>query len=262
MAPFWVRILADASLGVAFVCTLIILYDMFVAGNRQQMPVMAWVWPVTALYWGPIGLWIYFTQGRKRIKRQSGDQRGQQQDSPGHENQDQAHPDQQHRRVNGGDTSNGRGPGQQKDPTWDQVAISVGHCGAGCTLGDIVGEWVVFWAGFTILGNTLGGDYVLDLVLAWGLGIIFQYFAIVPMRKLSPAEGIIAAVKADTLSILAFEVGLFGWMALAHYILFKPPTEPSSSVHWFMMQVGMVIGFFTSYPVNIWLIRKGFKEAM
>jgi len=32
--------------------------------------------------------------------------------------------------------------------------------------------------------------------------------------------------------------------------------------YWFMMQIGMVLGYFTSYPVNWWLIRKGVKEAM
>ncbi|SAL05779.1 hypothetical protein AWB81_07303 [Caballeronia arationis] len=29
-----------------------------------------------------------------------------------------------------------------------------------------------------------------------------------------------------------------------------------------MMQVAMVVGFFTTYPVNWWLIRKGIKEKM
>ncbi|MFC7482973.1 DUF4396 domain-containing protein [Luedemannella flava] len=28
------------------------------------------------------------------------------------------------------------------------------------------------------------------------------------------------------------------------------------------MQVGMMLGFVTAYPVNAWLIRKGIKEAM
>jgi Domain of unknown function (DUF4396) len=29
-----------------------------------------------------------------------------------------------------------------------------------------------------------------------------------------------------------------------------------------MMQIGMIIGFFTAWPVNTWLIRKGWKEKM
>ena len=29
-----------------------------------------------------------------------------------------------------------------------------------------------------------------------------------------------------------------------------------------MMQIGMVLGYFTSYPMNRLLIKKGWKEAM
>jgi hypothetical protein len=29
-----------------------------------------------------------------------------------------------------------------------------------------------------------------------------------------------------------------------------------------MMQIAMIIGWATSYPANVWLIRKGWKEKM
>ncbi len=29
-----------------------------------------------------------------------------------------------------------------------------------------------------------------------------------------------------------------------------------------MMQIAMLLGFATSYPVNWWLVRKGIKEKM
>ncbi len=70
------------------------------------------------------------------------------------------------------------------------------------------------------------------------------------------------AIKSDTLSVLSFEVGLFGWMALAHYVIWKPPLPIDSSSQWFMMQIGMVLGFVTSWPVNRWLLRHGIKEPM
>lgn len=35
-----------------------------------------------------------------------------------------------------------------------------------------------------------------------------------------------------------------------------------SPVYWFGMQIGMVLGFVTAWPVNVWLIRTGIKEAM
>jgi hypothetical protein len=33
-------------------------------------------------------------------------------------------------------------------------------------------------------------------------------------------------------------------------------------IFWFMMQIGMIVGFFTSYPINFLLIRAGWKEKM
>ncbi len=96
---------------------------------------------------------------------------------------------------------------------------------------------------------------IADYALAFGLGIVFQYFAIVPMRHLSPREGIVAALKADALSLTAFEIGLFGWMLLMRFVFFRESSlHPDATRYWFMMQVGMALGFATSYPTNWWLI--------
>jgi len=84
-----------------------------------------------------------------------------------------------------------------------------------------------------------------------------------PTRNLSPAKGLIAAIKSDTLAILTFEIGLFAWMALTYFIFFpKPHLMPTEPGYWFMMQIGMVLGFFTSYPLNWWLIKAGWKDGM
>lgn len=82
------------------------------------------------------------------------------------------------------------------------------------------------------------------------------------MRHLGLKDGVVTAIKADTLSLTAFEVGLFGWMALSSFVFFHHQLHPDSPVYWFMMQIGMVIGFATSYPMNWWLISKGIKEKM
>ncbi len=52
-----------------------------------------------------------------------------------------------------------------------------------------------------------------------------------------------------------------GWR-LSILLFFRPHLHPTDPVYWFMMQVGMVIGLVTSYPMSRWLIRKGSKEAM
>lgn len=143
------------------------------------------------------------------------------------------------------------------------VGLGVSHCGAGCTLGDVIGAWLVFLAGWTLLGLALPAEYIVDFTLAFLLGIAFQYFSIAPMRGLGVSDGVKAALKADTLSLIAFEVGLFGWMAVMQLVLFTDPhLTPDHAAYWFLMQIGMALGFLTAVPVNVWLVRRGIKEPM
>ena len=52
-------------------------------------------------------------------------------------------------------------------------------------------------------------------------------------------------------------------MALTFFVFFPHPhLRPTQAGYWFMMQIGMILGFFTSYPMNRWLIKAGWKEAM
>jgi hypothetical protein len=45
--------------------------------------------------------------------------------------------------------------------------------------------------------------------------------------------------------------------------MFPAPYLPTdSAAFWFMMQIGMLIGFAATYPVNWWLIRRGIKDIM
>jgi hypothetical protein len=104
---------------------------------------------------------------------------------------------------------------------------------------------------------------LMDFLLAWSFGIAFQYFTIVPMRGLSFGKGLLQAIRADTFSIVSFQAGLFAWMALTYFVIFPGPhLHPNEAVFWFMMQVGMMIGFFTSYPPNRVLLSKRWKEKM
>jgi hypothetical protein len=228
--PTWLTGLAWASLAIAAVCAVDVLVDIHVRRRRQTMPVMEAVWPVTALYLGPVASVAYRRWGRPASTRWL------------HEQGLDEPPDR---------------------PFWTKVAVGVSHCGAGCTLGDIAAEWIVFAVGATVAGLALVPEYIGDYVLALALGIGFQYFAIAPMRGLGIRKGIVQAAKADVLSLTAFEVGLFGWMALMAFVFFPAPhLRPDSPVYWLGMQIGMVLGFATAWPVNVWLIRRGIKEAM
>jgi hypothetical protein len=151
--------------------------------------------------------------------------------------------------------------GRTKPPLWRSALVGTAHCGAGCALGDMIGDQLVFRLHLTLFGQPLYATFAAAFVLAYGFGIVFQFFAIAPMRHLGVAEGLIAAVKADTASLLAFEVGMFAWMALVQDVL-APGLTPDHWRYWAMMQVAMLLGVLTALPVNAWLIKAGVKEAM
>jgi hypothetical protein len=51
-------------------------------------------------------------------------------------------------------------------------------------------------------------------------------------------------------------------MAIMQLVLFPAHLPTDSAAFRFLMQVGMLIGFATSYPMNWRLIRRGIKEVM
>ena len=215
------------SLLIAGLCVVIIGVDML-NGHRQKMWIMNYVWLLTPLYSGLVGLYAYYKLGRPM-----------------------SHP-----------------PGQQEQsekptkPFWQSVVVGALHCGSGCTLGDIVVETAVLFVPVSLFGRAIFGSWALDYLVAFLFGIAFQYFTIKPMKNLSPGEGLKAALKADTLSLTAWQVGMYGWMAIAVFVIFKHELKANDPVFWFMMQLAMLAGFLTAYPVNWWLIKTKVKEAM
>lgn len=221
--PHWLTVLSWVSIALGLATAAAIAFD--VRRHPQRMRIMSIVWPVTGLYFPIIGWWLYTALGRPMAI-----------DAP---------------------------PMGAKKPRWKSVFLSATHCGSGCVLGDIIGAPIVFAASFTIAGEPLFGEYVVEFAIAYLFGIAFQYLPIRAMRQVAPHEALLDAVKADTLSLIAFEVGMFAWMAFAAFVLFAAhPPQASSIVFWFMMQIGMVIGFATTYPANWLLVKWGIKAGM
>ena len=108
--------------------------------------------------------------------------------------------------------------------------------------------------------------WTLDFLLAFGFGIVFQYFAGVPMRHLSWRQRVLAAVKADSLSLAAWQIGMYCSMGFLQFAVFEwefGARAPVNSVEfWAAMQLAMTAGFIASYPMNWWLIRAGIREPM
>ncbi len=231
--PAWLHTLAIISLAIGAVCAITVALDE--ARRPQKMWIMNLVWPLTALFGSVLWTAGYYVWGRAKAGNQDDD---------------------------------------SKPPFPIMVAKGSSHCGAGCTLGDIVAEWAAFaipsiavWFGWhSIFAEKTFAVWIPDFLLAFGIGIAFQYFTIAPMRDLGVREGIVAAVKADIASISAWQIGMYGLMAAIQFgwyaHAFGGIAEVNAPEFWFAMQLSMLAGFCTSYPVNWLLIRAGLKEKM
>ncbi len=228
--PGWLTAIAVVSLLLGIGSAAWLLLD--VRRYPPKMGVMAVVWPVCGLFLGPALIWFY-------------------------------------RR-----TSRADGSSEQQPSMAVSVARGCLHCGAGCTIGDLIAEtWAYLYPAVLIpfgypgfFGKPMYATWILDFILAFGFGIAFQYFAIVPMRGLSFWPGVRAALKADSLSLLSWQIGMYGFMAIMVNLVYLPrfgfaPTA-ASPVFWFTMQFAMIAGFVTAFPMNWFLIRRGIKERM
>ncbi|GAB2587151.1 DUF4396 domain-containing protein [Dyella jejuensis] len=231
----WLHLISLGSLGLSCLCAVVIAEH--VSHHPQRMGVMNGVWPIAALFGSVFVLYGYFRHGVQDAREV---------------------------------------PDEARETAPFPIAVAKGtlHCGSGCMVGDVVAESLlllfpsvaVVFGWHWLFQDRMFATWVLDFLFAFAAGIFFQYFAIVPMRKLSPQEGVRAALKADSLSLAAWQVGMYAVMGFAQRDLFARvyggPLPASRIEFWLAMQVAMIGGFITAYPVNAWLIHAGIKEAM
>src|SRR5699024_10604824 len=225
----WLEVISVISIGIGIFQAIIITVDI-IRHPQKMMPIMNIVWPLTGLYFPIIGMWAYYRMGRDKGRSNHKDQ---------------------HQHDN-----------HHKKPFWQIAFVSTTHCSSGCSLGDVAGVPIVAFTGFTIGGVMLYGKFLVQFTLAYIFVIALQYYGMGMNTQENFKEGIKNAIKADTLDLISFEIGMFGWMALVHFVFFTQPPEPTTAVYWFMMQLAMMLGFCTSYPANWLLVIKGVKHAM
>ncbi|MGL4227873.1 MAG: DUF4396 domain-containing protein [Tannerellaceae bacterium] len=269
---------------ISSILCAIIVFLHIKNGHPQEMKIMEAVWPLTALWSGVIGLVAYFKLGNKPMDMSGMDMKGM--DMPemkmdhsmsmsmSHDMKGMdmsAHHDEMKmgdmKMDMSKDMKGMKMPGMDMKsmpakPFWEKVALSTLHCGAGCTLADLIGEWLVFFFPAIILGTGITGQWVLDYILALAIGIFFQYVAIQPMLHLSVGKGIMRALKIDFFSLSSWQVGMYGWMAIALFGIYHGDLPKTSWEFWFMMQLAMCAGFITAYPVNWILVKTGIKAGM
>lgn len=232
-------VLSIASLALAFLSALVLL--LYLRKHSQSMKIMNVVWPLTALWSGVLSLLAFFSYGKGK---------------------DQPMMDMKMDDM----------PGMKMDmsmdmpetPFWQKVSVSTFHCGAGCTLADIIGEGIGAKY-LTLLGlNGIAWNWTLDYLLALLIGVFFQYAAIRPMltTKMSTGKVLIKAFKVDFLSLTSWQIGMYAFSYWVFFVVLSQPLPHNSWGFWFVMQLAMCVGFLFAYPMNWLLIKKGIKPAM
>lgn len=283
--------LSGVFLIAAIILSIIIAMDM--KTRPQSMKIMGWVWFLTVLWSSLLGFIAYFIFGREKkpenVPVKSAGNSDKMHSEAGVIGDDEADMTEMtsinsaskgsmKMDMSGMDMSEMKPEKDKpintmdmpmmvmpmvKRPKWQSIALSAMHCGAGCTLADIVGESFTGFHPVAIGGSFLFGSWVVDYILALIIGVYFQYVAIREMQKISAGEALLRAVKADFLSLTAWQIGMYGWMAFAVFVLFKGEVlSKSSTDFWFMMQIAMLCGFLTAYPMNALLIKLGIKKGM
>ncbi len=192
--PTWLTVLAWAFVAVSVVCAAAIAFDVVARGHRQPTRTMEVVWPVSALYLGPLALVLYRRWGRPR-----------------------------------------------STPT---VAATGLAGGAASALAHLVGVPIVVLSGLTIAG--------IDL---WPMILVIAVIAITLLAAFEAAAGKDLATSAlvAVVTVLAFDVGMGGWMLLLHFTENMP--SASSMAFWVLLQVGVVLGLVTALPAVRHLAR-------
>lgn len=205
--PDWLTPVAWTFIALAVLSAVVIAMDIYGRGHRQRTIAAEIVWVSSALYLGPVGVWLYAKTGRARVRSNQPD----------------------------------------RDTDTSATAVSLPG-GAASAIAHLIGVPLVLASGLTIAGIDL---WVMLLVI--GSLAIVLLFAFERASASGLAVG--AAAGAAVLTVLAFDIGMAGWMLLLHFTEYMPPASEGS--FWFLMQIGIVLGLVTGYPVAVALARKG-----
>lgn len=222
-APEWLTLLAWIVTTVGVLVAGAMLADIYLGGYRQPLRAMEAVWPITAVYAGPLAWWAYHRWGRPATRQW-----------------------QQHERA----------PRRGLSAT---AAVQTIPGGAVSFVGHMIAMPLVMWTGVTIAGQGVWPMMLLIAAFALPLLIAFEYHSLSRSgRAQSLGRRLWAATRISFLAILAFDVGMGASMLI---VAFELGYSPESMAFWLVMWAGMWLGFATAYPVVWWLLSRERTDA-
>ncbi len=143
-------------------------------------------------------------------------------------------------------------------PLWKQAVGSTIHCVAGDATGIVLAATVT-----AILGFPMWIDLIVEYVAGFAFGLlIFQSLFMKDMMGGSYLGALRMSFLPEWLSMNAMMAGMAPVMVVLMMGRDMRAMDPTQLLYWGTMSAGVIVGFFTAYPVNAWLVATGLKHGM
>jgi hypothetical protein len=140
---------------------------------------------------------------------------------------------------------------------WRQALGSTMHCVAGDGVGILAGAVAASVLGITGLAE-VALEYVLGFAFGW---MIFQALFMRDMMGGSYTRALTGTFMSELLSMNLLMAGMVPTvMALKARI--PAAADPTTPSFWFVMSMGLLVGFIVAYPMNWWLVAHRLKHGM
>ena len=140
---------------------------------------------------------------------------------------------------------------------WRQTLGSTMHCVAGDGVGILAGAVLA-----SVLGLAGPTEVIVEYVLGFAFGwMIFQALFMREMAGGSYSRSLASTFIPELLSMNLLMAGMVPTvMALRMHV--ASGVDPLTPAFWFVMSVGLLVGFAIAYPMNWWLVANHLKHGM
>src|SRR6266851_1387409 len=140
---------------------------------------------------------------------------------------------------------------------WRQTLGSTMHCVAGDGVGILAGAVLSSVFGLAGLAEVVV-EYILGFAFGW---TIFQALFMRDMAGGSYRRALTSTFVSELLSMNLLMAGMVPTvMALKARI--PSAADPMTPSFWFVMSMGLLVGFIVAYPMNWWLVARHLKHGM
>lgn len=140
---------------------------------------------------------------------------------------------------------------------WRQVLGSTMHCVAGDGVGIIVGAVIG-----SFLSLTMFKDIALEYILGFGFGwTIFQALFMKNSMGGSYIGALAGTFMSEFLSMNILMAGMISLVSILRSVV-SEADNPLRPEFWFVISMGLLLGFIAAYPMNWWLVSNRLKHGM